>query len=58
LLAFQCIFAILLFVGIKMLPDSPRYLASVGRNNEALEVLILVRGGQLTPAVEKEYAEM
>ena len=41
-----------------MLPDSPRYLASVGRNNEALEVLILVRGGQLTPAVEKEYAEM
>ncbi|KAF7976648.1 hypothetical protein HWV62_5973 [Athelia sp. TMB] len=58
LLAFQCIPAIALFLGIRMLPDSPRYLASVGRNDEALEVLTLVRGGSLTQEVEKEYAEI
>lgn len=58
LLAFQCIPAIALFIGIRMLPDSPRYLASVGRNSEALEVLTLVRGGSLLPHVEQEYEEM
>lgn len=58
LLAFQCIPAIALVAGIKMLPDSPRYLASVGRNDEALEVLTLVRGGSLTPEVDREFAEM
>ncbi|KZP14171.1 sugar transporter STL1 [Athelia psychrophila] len=58
LLAFQCIPAVALFLGIRMLPDSPRYLASVGRDHEALEVLTLVRGGSLTPEVEQEYAEI
>lgn len=45
LLAFQCIPAILLVVGIRILPDSPRYLASVGRQDEAREVLEHIRGG-------------
>ncbi len=38
LLAFQCFPAILLLAGIKFLPDSPRYLASVGRFEDAKEV--------------------
>jgi Sugar (and other) transporter len=38
LLAFQCVPAILLLAGIKFLPDSPRYLASVGKFEEAKEV--------------------
>jgi hypothetical protein len=38
LLAFQCLPALLLLAGIKFLPDSPRYLASVGRFKEAREV--------------------
>ncbi|BGP22803.1 hypothetical protein JCM10295v2_001694 [Rhodotorula toruloides] len=45
LLAFQCIFAILLVAGIRLLPDSPRYLASIGRQSEAREVLEHIRGG-------------
>lgn len=58
LLAFQCIFAVLLVLGIKMLPDSPRYYAAQGRNQEALEVLTQIRGGALTVEIEKEFAEM
>lgn len=38
LLAFQCFPALLLLAGIKFLPDSPRYLASVRRFEEAKEV--------------------
>lgn len=38
-----------------MLPDSPRYLISVGRKEEAREVLERVRHGQ---DIEVEYAEM
>ncbi|THZ38375.1 general substrate transporter [Aureobasidium pullulans] len=57
LLAFQCLPALLLLAGIKMLPDSPRYLASVGRNEEAREVLEHVRGNY-GPAVEQEFNEI
>lgn len=38
LLAFQCFPALLLLAGIKFLPDSPRYLASVRKFAEAKEV--------------------
>jgi hypothetical protein len=38
LLAFQCFPALFLLAGIKFLPDSPRYLASVGRFEDAKEV--------------------
>lgn len=57
LLAFQCIPAILLLAGIKMLPDSPRFLASIGRTEEAKEVLEHVRGGK-SAEVEREFAEI
>ncbi|KAG9204364.1 hypothetical protein G6514_001438 [Epicoccum nigrum] len=57
LLAFQCTPAILLLLGVKILPDSPRYLASVGRFDEAREVLTHVRGGH-TPEIEKEFLEI
>ncbi|GAA5941007.1 hypothetical protein JCM1841_006607 [Sporobolomyces salmonicolor] len=57
ILAFQCIPAILLLVGIKLLPDSPRYLASVNRQEEARDVLEHIRGGA-SPEVEAELAAM
>lgn len=40
-----------------MLPDSPRYLASVGRYVEAKEVLLHVRGGD-SAQVEEEFLEI
>lgn len=57
LLAFQCFPALLLFAGIKMLPDSPRFLASVGRYDEAREVLEQVRG-KYDASVETEFLEI
>ncbi|KAH8786787.1 general substrate transporter [Hyaloscypha sp. PMI_1271] len=57
LLAFQCVPALLLLAGIKFLPDSPRYLASVGRLEDAKEVLEHVRGST-GPEVEKEFLEI
>ncbi|KAH6713778.1 general substrate transporter [Leptodontidium sp. MPI-SDFR-AT-0119] len=57
LLAFQCIPALVLLGGVKLLPDSPRYLASVGRYEEAKEVLVHVRGND-GPEVEKEFLEI
>ena len=57
LLAFQCIPALLLLVGIKLLPDSPRYLASVGKYDEAREVLEHVRG-RYDADVEREFLEI
>jgi sugar porter (SP) family MFS transporter len=57
LLGFQCIPALLLLAGIKMLPDSPRYYASIGDFETARDVLVHVRGGE-SAAVEKEYLEI
>ncbi|KAH7088396.1 major facilitator superfamily transporter sugar [Paraphoma chrysanthemicola] len=57
LLAFQCLPALLLLLGVKALPDSPRYLASVGRHDDAREVLTHIRGGY-TPDVEQEFLEI
>lgn len=54
LLAFQCFPALILLFGIKMLPDSPRFLASVGKAREAREVLAHIRGAD-DEAVEEEY---
>lgn len=57
LLAFQCFPAILLLVGIKMLPDSPRFYASAGRFQEARDILEHVRGGN-SPEVKEEFLEI
>lgn len=57
LLAFQCFAALLLLTGIKFLPDSPRFLASAGRFDEAREVLEHVRGSQGVE-VEREFHEI
>ncbi|KAF7716030.1 MFS-type Sugar/inositol transporter [Penicillium ucsense] len=56
ILAFQCIPALFLALCIKMLPDSPRYLASVGRNDEARRLLVRLRGAQ--EDVGREYLEI
>ena len=57
LLAFQCFPALILLLGVKMLPDSPRFLASVGRNKEAREVLVRLRGAD-NDQTEREYKEI
>ncbi|RMZ02076.1 hypothetical protein D0862_06150 [Hortaea werneckii] len=54
LLAFQCVPALLLLTGIRLLPDSPRYLASVGKSQEAREVLLHIRGSE-SEEFEQEY---
>lgn len=59
LLAFQCFPALLLVLFIKMLPDSPRYLASVGRKEEARDLLIRIRQGSATSdEIDREYLEI
>ncbi|KAL2819037.1 hypothetical protein BDW59DRAFT_181731 [Aspergillus cavernicola] len=59
LLAFQCIPATLLVLFIKMLLDSPRYYASVGRNEDARELLTRIRSHKATPAeIDREYMEI
>lgn len=57
LLAFQCFPALLLLLGVKLLPDTPRYLASVGRHDDAREVLKHIRG-HYGPEVEREFLEI
>ncbi|KAL4965738.1 putative MFS sugar transporter [Aspergillus stella-maris] len=59
LLAFQCIPALILVFFIKMIPDSPRYYASVGRNNEAKDLLTRLRSHKATPEeIDREYMEI
>ncbi|KAL4745207.1 hypothetical protein BDW72DRAFT_211644 [Aspergillus terricola var. indicus] len=59
LLAFQCIPAILLVLFIKMLPDSPRYYASVGRNEDVRDLLTRLRSHKASQAdIDQEYMEI
>jgi hypothetical protein len=59
LLAFQCIPAILLVFFIKMLPDSPRYYASIGRNEDARDLLTRLRSHKASQAeIDQEYMEI
>ncbi|OGM45198.1 hexose carrier protein [Aspergillus bombycis] len=59
LLAFQCIPAFILAIGIKALPDSPRYLASVGRTDEARYLLNSIRRHKASQKeIDREYLEI
>lgn len=59
LLAFQCIPAVILALSIKMLPDSPRFLASAGRTDEAWDLLVRIRRHRVQPKeIEREYSEI
>ncbi|KAJ5665787.1 uncharacterized protein N7477_008235 [Penicillium maclennaniae] len=58
-LSFQCFPALFLVFFIKMLPDSPRYLASVGRKEEARDLLIRLRKDRSSPEeIDREYLEI
>jgi hypothetical protein len=57
LLAFQCFPALILLASVKLPPDSPRYLASAGRLDDAREVLEHVRG-HYSAKVEQEFLEI
>ncbi|GKZ30072.1 hypothetical protein AbraIFM66950_007681 [Aspergillus brasiliensis] len=58
LLVIQCVPAIFLILFIKILPDSPRYLASVGRQEEARELLYHSSHAPSQDTVDREYAEI
>ncbi|KAE8151407.1 general substrate transporter [Aspergillus avenaceus] len=59
LLAFQCIPALVLAICVKALPHSPRYLAAVGRNREARELLSHLRYDKaMQNEIEQEYLEI
>jgi SP family myo-inositol transporter-like MFS transporter 13 len=49
--------AVLQLMGFVVLPESPRYLISKGRNDEAMEALARIRGTQ-DVAIEYGHAEM
>lgn len=58
-MAFQCVPALILAAFIKMLPDSPRYLASVGRKEEMRELLVQLRRDRKSDEeIEREYLEI
>ncbi|KAL4889306.1 general substrate transporter [Aspergillus ambiguus] len=59
LLAFQCVPALIILLFIKMLPDSPRFLASVGRYDEAQEVLNKIRCHRASQSeIDLEYKDI
>ncbi|KAJ5578832.1 Major facilitator superfamily domain general substrate transporter [Penicillium hetheringtonii] len=59
LLAIQCIPALFLVCFIKMLPESPRYLASVGSQVEAREILGRLRAHRSTEQqIDLEFSQI
>ncbi|KAM3414864.1 hypothetical protein BST61_g10007 [Cercospora zeina] len=54
-IAFQSFFTILVMIGLFVLPDSPRWLASKGRMSEANDIIARLRGKELDdPEVRME----
>lgn len=59
LLAFQCIPALIVAAFVKLLPDSPRYLAFSGRTDEAHDLLNRLRGHKFSQKeIDHEYHEV
>ncbi|KAI7866872.1 general substrate transporter [Spinellus fusiger] len=58
-LLLQCVFAAILALGCLFLPESPRYLVSKDRNEEAIRVLSNLHGHPITDAnVLREHQEI
>ncbi|KAK9468204.1 putative hexose carrier protein [Lipomyces arxii] len=57
--AFQAVFAFIVMCFVPFLPESPRYLAAVGKIDQSAYVLAALRGGELdTPSVVFELQEI
>lgn len=54
----QLVPAGVLFIGMFFVKDSVRWLAKKGRNEDAMESLVWVRGGVQTEAIRNEYDEI
>ncbi|OAA42309.1 General substrate transporter [Beauveria brongniartii RCEF 3172] len=58
-LAFQILFAVVIFVSISNLPESPRWLVMAGKDDEALEVLEALNEKPRTDfIIQKEFADI
>lgn len=59
-IAFQLVPLVVLAIGINFFPESPRWLARVGRHQEAIDILSSLRGNGDPdhPDVQKEYHQI
>lgn len=58
-LAFQIVFAVVIFVSIANLPESPRWLVMVGKEDQAFEVLEALNEKPRTdPVIQREFSDI